>query len=274
MKCAAPAGVNNISRVSDLCWLDDITVFLAQYRGKQVLKATIHKLSQNCSFHVLDSGYQALRISCSKKEEKVYVVDPDNRRIHVYNRSGHGVEWKPRGLTGRPQTVTVNKNKIIVGNDKARLHVYRLNQEFLNSVDIDGDLSRLYYTHITKDGLFLATTRIWEGKRRDGLIIFDLANNSTVGEPCDEHEYGNFNHSSGIYAVCNEIWVSELYNYRVTAFSMYGRFLYHLRFVDDILIKPSAISISPNETLLALRTGYFPWNTLTIYNLTQPNCQE
>lgn len=263
MACAVPPGVGGSLGIHDLCWLDVVTLVIAQLDGMQVLKVTVDTHTKTCNYSVIDSGYRAHRVSCSPDGQEVYVVDDTRHSIWVYYRDGNrkGGEWKPEGLMQKSNTIAIDRDKIVVSAfGKGPSFVYNRNKELLYRIKVDGDRYQLWYTFLAPDFYLVATT----GSHGHRLIIYNMIHNTSLTVGGQGTSDGKLNMPAGVCIVGDGILVSDTSNDRVSVFSLRGEFLHHVQFEGDGVNSPGAIAFTSGKHLLAVITDF---EGLRVYSL-------
>lgn len=267
LECKSPfgAGGNSFinSFINDLCWLDEVTLLIIQYVGRQVLKAIIDTQTKTCSISVIDSGYEARRSSCSPNSGMTYVTDDTHGSVWIYNRAGYGTQWYPPSMRFKPITVAVNKERIVLGGYKSPLFVYNKNREFLYEASVAGNPYNLWFTYISDDGLLISGT----GSDGHKLIVYNLNDESLLTLGGYGTYAGNFNKSADVCIAWNGILVSDFYNQRISVFSLEGRFLHQLQVVGRNIGTTETVAVSPSYGLLAVSTASWPHDSFRIYSL-------
>lgn len=255
MECATPDGAGTY----DLCWLDNITMLMAQFNDRKVWKATINYVTNSCDYQIFDSGYAPYKVVCSPERDNIYVLDHYNENFRVHSRAGGEVMWNPN--VGRVFTIAMNMENIVLSpRYEGPLFVFDHNKSFLYRVSVDGDQHILIYSHLTDAGLYLTTPG-------DQLHILNLKTNSSLTVGGHGTGDGEFDSSTGVTTAGEGIIVADYRNNRLCVFSQAGVFLKHMTFVGGGVNYPRSLSVLPDNNLLAVITGSST-NLLKLYRLT------
>lgn len=255
MRCDVPQLGASSLYVSDGCWLDDNTIVLVRSAGMQILMANVDSKNTNCSYDIIDTGYQAERVSCSREKNEFYVTDALNPYVWVYGRSGLKAIWQPFGLPNKPYSLALNSELIAVGGDKkGDLYIYNRERDYLYQVMINENKFRIACSYLTKDGQIMIT-----GSPDHMLVIYDLKDHTTINAGGPGSGIGEFVGSGDVCTAGDSVLVTDESHNKVAVFTLKGKFLHYLDFGGTNLYKPLFMDFSPGKKILALlnRAGNF-----------------
>ena len=157
--------------IPDLCWIDQDTLIVADFNGKQVVKYTLNSVTRTCTGQVLDSGYTASSVSCSQGGlvfatgytlgvviVRIYYVNTGDREVWDTNINSQTAEVH----------VSLSAGFIVLSADN-NSYVYSKDRVLLNNVTHDQVAHSFLQTYVTDTGVFLGAT--WPGYK---LLIMNL----------------------------------------------------------------------------------------------------
>lgn len=168
--------------------------------------------------------------------ERIYVVDTDLKRIHVFDRLANQYFFFPSDITmlASPVGIAIDKDNTIYVTDSKEAVVY-----------IFKDSGKTFVSAMGR-GIFKRPTGIVVNPKTSELLVvdtlqsqifrFDLSNRSPKGSfGTDGAAEGQFHYPTNISVTSNgDIIVSDSLNFRVQVFSPEGRFLSALGRMGDV----------------------------------------
>ena len=233
--------------------MDQVTLIVADYEGRQVVKYSIDPVTRTCTGQVLDSGYVVVSVSCSQgglvfaTGLTAGVVKLMVRVINV--STGHREVWDTSINT---QSISVHVSlsaEYIVLSAGRVSYVYNQDRAFLYPVTHDQvPLFGFLQTYVTETGVFWG---IVTGRYK--LLIMDL---STKDSKLSTEGIGR---AWGVSGTRNGyVYVTDSNRADVGVYSAEGTYL-HLLHIDrpvggGRLYKSGAIRLSHTEDLIAFST--------------------
>ena len=233
--------------ITDLCWMDQDTLIVADQHGLQLVKYTIDRVTRTCTGQVLDSGYLVHSVSCSQGG-LVFTTEHGRGLVRVYNVStGHRELWDTNITLSYRVRVSVSAEFIVLspGNNS---YVHNQDRAPLYSVTHDQVSNRVIQTYVTDTGVFWGT--VFEGNK---LLIMDLYSKVTkISTEGIVRAFGVSGTKNGY------VYVTDQYRVDVGVYSADGTYLHRLQ-IDRLvgggfLWYSGAISLSDTEDLIAFCT--------------------
>ena len=231
--------------------MDQDTLIVADYDGKQVVKYTIDYVTRTCTGQVLDSGYRVWSVSCPQgglvfaTERTAGVVV-----VRIYRVStGHREVWNTRINTQSGWVRVALGAEFLVLSAGNVSYVYNKDRVLLYNVTHHQVSGRFIQTYVTVTGVFWGT--VWEGYK---LLIMDLSTkDSKLSTESIVRARGVSGTSNGY------VYVTDVNRADVGVYSADGAFLHRLN-IDPPeggggLYWNGAVSLSPTEGLIAFSTG-------------------
>ena len=234
--------------------MDQDTLIVADYHGRQLVKYTIDYVTRTCTGQVLDSGYRVWSVSCSQGG-LVFATQRTTGavKVRIYNVStGHREVWNT--------SINTNINRVHVSLSAEFLvlsagnvsYVYNKARVLLYNVAHHQVSGWFYQTYVTDTGVFWGTTNGFK------LLIMNLHTKySKLSPEGIVRAWGVLGTRKGY------VYVTDMNNNVVGVYSADGAYLHHLQ-IDrppwgGSLWYCGAVSLSPTEDLIACST----WNEVT-----------
>ena len=229
--------------------MDQDTLIVADFDGRQLVKYTIDYVTRTCTGQVLDSGYTVRSVSCSQgglvfaTEQITGVV-----MVRIYNVStGHREVWNTR-INSQSALVHVSLSaEFLVLSAGNVSYVYNKDRVLLYNV-AHPQVSRWFYqTYVTDTGVFWGTTNGFK------LLIMNLSTkDSKLSTEGIIKAYSVSGTRKGY------VYITNMNRADVGVYSADGAFL-HLLHIDPLpgrgrLYYSGAVSLSPTEDLIAFST--------------------
>ena len=234
--------------------MDQDTLIVADYQGRQLVKYTIDRVTRTCTGQVLDSGYRVRSVSCSQGG-LVFVTEQTTGvvMVRIYNVStGHREVWNTN-INSQSDWVHVSLSAefLVLSADNVS-YVYNKDRVLLYNVT-HHQVSRWFFqTYVTDTGVFWGTTGVYK------LLIMDLhTKDSKLSTEGIVRAYSVSGTRNGY------VYVTYVNRADVGVYSADGTFLHHLQIDPPAgggrLHYSGAISLSHTEGLIAFST----WNRTT-----------
>lgn len=257
MEVVPPLGSSGNASVNDLCWKSEESLVALQRWDDQLLAFSLDVNKKTYNSRIVDSGFEGLSVSCSP-DGKVYVAEGSTLLRRYYPTWGLD-RWNPsQGY--KVNTVASNQDFVVtMGIFAGSGSLYDQKYKYIRHLNIADNKYHLFYTRLTPEGLFLATT--WS----EGHHV--IVSNVTGGLEADISQVfggegsgdGQLSFPGGIDITPEgNILVSDRGNDRISQFSTDGEFIDHLEFEGAPLWQPRAISVLPRSdkpSLLAVTSA-------------------
>ena len=230
--------------------MDQDTLIVADYQGRQVVKYTIDSVTRTCTGQVLDSGYRVWSVSCSQGGLVFATEWPTGVvMVRIYNVStGHREVWNTRINSQSPFPYVSLGAEFLVLSAGNVSYVYNKDRVLLYNVAHHQVLGWFLQTYVTDTGVFMGT--VFRGYT---LLIMNLHTKySKISTEGIVRALGVAGTKNGY------VYVSGVNGADVGLYSADGTYLHHLQI--DLppggggLVFSGAVSLSPTEGLIAFST--------------------
>ena len=230
--------------------MDQDTLIVADFDGRQLVKYTINHVTRTCTGQVLDSGYRVRSVSCSQGG-LVFVTELTTGvvMVRIYNVStGHREVWNTR-INSQSIAVHVSLGaEFLVLSAGSVSYVYNKDRVLLYNVTHHQVSVLFYHTYVTDTGVFWGT--VWEGYKL--LIMVLSTKDSKLSTEGIVRAWSVSGTSNGY------VYVTDENHADVGVYSADGSYLHRLH-IDPPeggggLFYNGAVRLSPTEDLIAFST--------------------